>query len=416
MSVKKVHEWRSPGRIACTGLLLIALSFLTLPVGAFTVTSGPFLVPDGGSYVIGEAVTADIEVMYDVSSMNEYISVYTDLGAVSWNAVIIVDGREMPIGIRGGRYLTVTGFELYNPGASVTKLQIHLAGVVPEYLSGTGEAEVLHLAHMAGDATTVFDSVNVKFSLIDVAMVNALRTETETDLILFEERINNAYHAGSDTSAADKAAADIRDLIEASRQMNLQNAYDALSEAQCLLSSEMTTLSDSVTQDYFQDAEAMISAIEPAIADYRNAGGADEQGVLLVLSYRDNAEMLLVLARDRDTAGGDFGAQQYAEDAFRKAGDAMAYLAGMYTKAGLTIGIEGSTPGARAPSLSPESPATTPGHVISQSSVMDSGGYEKAGEIDIEGTRTFFQIVFDGIGNMADFVRNAMDAFSAIGN
>ena len=411
-----MHEWRSPGRIACTGLFLIAFFFFTLPVGAFTVTSGPYLVPDGGAYVTGEAVTVDIEVMYDVSSMNEYISGYTDLGSVSWDAVIIADGREMPIGMRSGRYLTVTGFELYNPGASVTKLQIHLAGIVPEYLSGTGEGEILHLAHMSGDATTVLDSVYAKISLIDVAAVNALRAETESDLILFEEWINSAYHAGSDTSAADKAAADIRDIIEASRQMNLQNAYGALSEAQRLFSSEMTTLSDSVTQDYFQDAEAMISAIEPAIAEYRNAGGYDEQGVLVVLSYWDNAEMLLVLACYRNAVGDDHGAQQYAEDAFLKAGDAMAYLAGMYTKAGLTIGVGGSHPGARAFHSSLESPATTPGHVIPLPNVMDSGGNEKAGKIDIEGTLTFFQVVLDGIGTIADFVRNAMEAFSAIGN
>lgn len=414
MDENEVRKWKSSGGMVCAGLFVIAIIFLVLPVSAFMVISGPSLVPDRGTYVIGEAVTADIELIYDVSSMNEFITVYTDLGSVSWNAVIIVDGREMPIGTRSGRYLTVTGFELYNPGASVTKLRVNLEGIVPEYLAGIREAEVLHLEQMAGDGTTVLDSVSAKIFLIDVAAVNALRAEMEADLIRFEEEINRAYCAGNDTSATDEVAADIHDLIEASRRMDLQNAYRVLSEAKVLLSGEMTTLTDSVTQDYFQDAEDIISAIEPAIAEYRNAGGADEQGVLVVLSYRDNAEMLLVLSHDRDSAGDDIGAQRYAEDAFAKAGDAMAYLAGMYSEAGLTQ--EGSTVGALTPRPSLEPSEKTPPQGFSLPNAMDLGGDEHTGKIDIEGTLTFFQIVLDGIGDLVEFARNVMEAFSAIGN
>ncbi|WFN34689.1 hypothetical protein L1S32_00780 [Methanogenium sp. S4BF] len=401
------------GELARTGMVLIAIWFCILPVCAFTVTSGPSVVPDGHA-VIGEAVTADIEIIYDVSSMNEFITVYTDMGSDSWDAVIIADGREMPIGTRSGRYLTVTGFELYNPGASVTKLQVHLEGVVPEYLAGSGDAEVLSLEHIAGDGVTVLDSVSERISLIDLAAVNGMRTETENDLIRFEEQINRAYNEGSDTSAAEEVAADARDLIEASLQMDLHNAYTALSEAKYLLSVGRTTLTDSVTQDFFQNTEGMISAIEPAIAEYRGAGGADKQGVLVVLSYRDNAEMLLILAHDRDSAGDDEGAQRYAEDAYAKAGDAMAYLAGMYTEAGLTMG--GYTPGAGTPPPSSEVSATTPAQVISLPYAMDPGVDESVGDIDIEGTLTFFQVVLDGILGMAEFVRNVMDAFSEIGN
>lgn len=388
--------------------------FFILPVSAFTVTSGPSLVPEGGAYAIKETVAADIEVIYSVSSMNEFITVSTDLGSASWNAVIVVDGREMPIATRSGGYLTLTGFELYNPGASVTKLQVHLEGQVPEYLAGTDVAEVLCLEHIAGDGTTALDSVSETFALIDIAAVNALRAETETRLILFEEQINCAYHAGSDTSAADRVAADVHDLIEASRQMNPQNAYCALFRAKSLLVNEMTRPTDSVPQDYFQDAEKRISAIEPAVGEYRKAGGSDEQGILVVFSYRDNAEMLLVLSHDRDSVGDSHGAQRYAEDAFLKAGDAMAYLAGMYAEAGLTL--DDSTFGALTPRPSLESPATTPAQGISLPNFMDFGGNENVTKIDIEGTLTFFQIVLDGMGSMVEFVRNVMDAFSAIGN
>lgn len=414
MNAKEVQKGKLTDEMIWVGLCLIAFSSFILPVNGFTVVSGPSLVPDGGVYVIGEAVKADIEVIYGVSSMNECIVVSTDLGSVSWNAVIVVDGREMPIGTRSGRYLTVTGFELYHSGTAVTKLQVHLEGVVPEYLAGTGVAELLHIEHRVGDGTTVLDSLSEKISVIDVKAVNALRAETETDLIRFEEQINHAYRAGSDTSAADEVAADIRDLIEASRQMDLQNAYSALSQANNLISSEMTELTGSVTHDFFQDAQAMIQAIEPAIADYRNAGGADEQGVLVVFSYRDNAEMLLVLAHDRESAGDVPGAQRYAEEAFGKAGDAMTYLSGMYTKAGLTL--EGSTLGACSFFSSPGFSATTPAQEFSLPQFMDFGGNVTAEKIDIEGTLTFFQIVLDGISTMAEFVRNAMEAFSAIGN
>ena len=413
MDVKTGYIRISPAVLAYTGLFLIVIWFCILPAGAFTVISGPTLVPDGRA-VIGEAVTGDIELIYDVSSMNEFITVYTDLGSASWDAVIIVDGREMPIGTRSGRYLTVTGFELYNPGASVTKLQVHLEGVVPEYLSGSGEADVLSLEHIAGDGTTVLDSVSGTISVIDLAAVNGMRTETENDLIRFKDAINTAYNAGSDTSAAEETAADVGDLIEASRQMGIQDAYTALSQADSLLGAASTILTDSVSRDLFLNAEESISAIEPAIAEYRGAGGADEQGILVVLSYRDNAEMLLVLAHDRDSAGDDAGAQQYAEDAHAKAGDAMAYLSGMFAEAGLTM--ESSVSGAGPFQKSPEVPAASTSQVLSLPFLTGSGGEDSIVGIDLEGTVTFFRVVCDGILGMAEFVRNAMDAFSQIGN
>lgn len=327
----------SSSGVTRAGLFLIAVCLCMLPAAGFTVTAGPSLVPDEQA-VLGETVKVDTEMIYDVSSMNEFITAYTDLASVSWDATIIVDGREMPLGSRSGRYLTVTGFELYNPGASVTKLQVHLEGIVPEYLAGSREAEVLSLEHIAGDGSTILDSVSAKIPIIDLAAVNTMRTETVSGLMRFEEGINTAYHTGTDTSAAEGgAAADVRDRIEASRRMNISDAHTALSEADSILHTSFTSLNSSVTRDHFQNAEEMVAAIDPAIAEYRDADGADEQGILVVLSYQDNADTLLVLAHDRNSAGDDTGARQYAEDAYEKATDAMEYLAGMYTKAGLAM-------------------------------------------------------------------------------
>ncbi len=413
MDVKMLPKRTSPTGVVYAGLVLIVCWFCIFPAAAFTVTSGPSLIPDEQA-VLGETVTADIEIMYDVSSMSEYITAYTDLGSASWDAVIIEDGREMPLGTRSGRYLTVTGFELYNPGSSVTKLQVHLEGVVPEYLAGAGEAEVLTLEHVAGDGSTILDSVSYKIPIIDMTAVNAMRTETENNLIRFEEEINAAYSAGTDTSSAEEAAADVRDLIEASRQMDLQGAYTALSEATSVLTAELITLTDSVTNDYFQDARERIGAIEPAITEYRDAGGADEQGILVVLSYRDNAEMLLVLADEKNSAGDDTGAQQYAEDAYEKADDAIVYLSGMYTKAGLTM--SGYTAGATSPQSSFEASPSPPLQILSLPDFMEFGGEEGSGEIDIGGTITFFQVIIDGFRSLADIIQNVSEAFSGIGN
>ena len=392
-------------------LFLLAFWCCILPATAFTVTAGPSLVPEEQA-VLGETVTADIEVMYDVSSMSEFITVYTDLGSASWDAVIIDDGREMPIGTRRGRYLTITGFELYNPGSSVTKLQVHLKGVVPEYLSGSGDAEVITLEHIAGDGSTVLDSVTENIAIIDVAAVNVIRIETENGLIRFEEEINGAYSAGTDTSAAEEAAADVRDLIDASRQMDIQNASAALSEAQEILNREFVLLTNSVTQYNYHNARGMIAAIVPAIAEYRDAGGVDEQGILVVLSYRDNAEMLLVLAQDRDSLGDEAGAQRYATDAYKKADNAMAYLAGMYTDAGLTM--RGYTPAATVPQPYSEGSASTSSHTLSIPDFTGSAQSEGIQVIDVGGTVGLFQEILDGCMGFAGFLQDVAGAFSKI--
>lgn len=413
MNTKREFFSRSPSGLICAALFMIVVWLYIYPAAAFTVTSGPSLVPEERA-VLGDTVTADIELIYDVSSMNEFITVYTDMGSASWDAVIIVDGREMPIGTRSGRYLTITGFELYNPGSSVTKLQVHLEGVVPDYLAGAGQAEVLSLEHVAGDGTTVLDSVSENVAIIDLTAVNAMRTETENELIGFEEEINSAYSAGTDTSAAEEAAADVRDLIEASREMDIRDAYAALTEADALLHSASTTFSDAVTENNFQNAEEMIAAIEPAISEYRNAGGADEQGLLVVISYRDNADMLLVLAKDRDASGDETGAQQYAVDAYEKADNAMAYLSGMYAEAGLTM--YGYTPTAvNSPSSLPSSPAT-PSQTLTIPDFTDTEQNGGIQGVDIEGTVGFLQIILDGFVGFADFIQNVADAFSEIGN
>jgi hypothetical protein len=403
----------SSSGVTRAGLFLIAVCLCMLPAAGFTVTAGPSLVPDEQA-VLGETVKVDTEMIYDVSSMNEFITAYTDLASVSWDATIIVDGREMPLGSRSGRYLTVTGFELYNPGASVTKLQVHLEGIVPEYLAGSREAEVLSLEHIAGDGSTILDSVSAKIPIIDLAAVNTMRTETVSGLMRFEEGINTAYHTGTDTSAAEGAAADVRDRIEASRRMNISDAHTALSEADSILHTSFTSLNSSVTRDHFQNAEEMVAAIDPAIAEYRDADGADEQGILVVLSYQDNADTLLVLAHDRNSAGDDTGARQYAEDAYEKATDAMEYLAGMYTKAGLAM--RDYTPGATGhPQPSSENAVTPSPQLLSLPDFTYSGAEGNEG-IDLEGTLTFIQVIIDGFRGMADFIQHVTVAFSDIGN
>lgn len=400
------------GGLVSAILVVCFIWWCILPAAALSVTAGPSVEPEG-EVVVGEAMTADITFIYDVSSMNEFITVYTDLGSASWDAVIIADSREMPIGRRNGRYLTITGFELYNSGSSVTKLQIHLEGVVPDYMAGAGQAEVFTIEHIAGDGSTVLDTVSENISIIDLAEVNAMRMETENGLILFEEEISDAYSAGTDTAAAEEAAADIRDLIDASRQMDIRNAYRALSEADALLRSASAKVTDSVTQDRFQAAEEMIAAIEPALADYRNAGGGDEQGILVVRSYCDHAEMLLLLAQEKKVSGDTAGAEQYAADAYEKAEDAMAYLAAMYSEMGLTM--EGSLL-VDCPTPSPDmSYSSLPSYTSPLPDTTDSEQGNIFG-IDIEGTAAFIQVILDGCTGFASFISDVSDAFSEIGN
>lgn len=413
MNAKQISGRIPLSGVMCGGLFLVAFWCCILPATAFTVTAGPSLVPEEQA-VLGETVTADIEIMYDVSSMSEFITVYTDLGSATWDAVIIEDGREMPIGTRSGRYLTITGFELYNPGSSVTKLQVHLEGVVPDYLAGAGEAEVMTLEHIAGDGSTVLDSRSENIIIIDLAAVNAMRAETEADLIRFEEEINAAYSAGTDTSAAEETAADVSDIIEASRQMDIRNAYTALSEAEDILNRELTSLTDSVMQDNFQDARRTIDAIGPAITEYRDAGGVNEQGILVVLSYRDNAEMLLVLAQEKNSSGDEAGAQQYAVDACEKADNALAYLADMYTEAGMTM--EGYSPAGIVPQSSMGVTATTPPQTYVIPDFTNAGQSDGIQGIDIGGTIGFLQVILDGFIGFVDFIQNVGEAFSDIGN
>ena len=175
----------------------------------------------------------------------------------------------------------------------------------------------------------------------------------------------------------------------------------------------MTTLTDSVIHDYFQDSRERIAVIEPSIAEYRNAGGSDEQGILIVLSYRENAEMLLVLADEKITSGDDAAAQQYAEDAYEKADEALAYLADMYAKAGLTLG--GYTPDVTSSPPTFETSPSSATRTISLPDFMYSGGEDGYGDIDIGGTISFIQVIIDGFWGMADSIRNVSESFSEIG-
>ena len=133
-----------------------------------------------------------------------------------------------------------------------------------------------------------------------------------------------------------------------------------------------------------------------------------------MLSYRDNAEMLLVLAQDRNSSGDEAGAQRYAMDACEKADKAMAYLAGMYTEAGMTM--EGYTPTATVPQSSTGVSASTSQQTLSVPGYMDSEQSGGIQGVDIEGTVGFFQIILDGFTGFIDFIQDAGEAFSKIGN
>jgi len=78
--------------------------------------------------------------------------------------------------------------------------------------------------------------------------------------------------------------------------------------------------------------------------------------------------------------------------------------------------MEGYTPGTDSPQPSQKGSASTAPQTLSLPDIIESGEDGDAGEIDIEGTISFFQVVFDGFVGLADFIQNTMEAFSEIGN
>jgi len=83
-------------------VIFLLCSIVVLPAGALQAGGTPLITP-GEMLFAGDEVSVYVEVIYSVSSMSEYMDLWTGLSDARWEVDILSDGQRVGEVRRTGR-------------------------------------------------------------------------------------------------------------------------------------------------------------------------------------------------------------------------------------------------------------------------------------------------------------------------
>jgi len=381
--------------------ILLFCSTLVLPAGALQVSGDPAINP-GETLVAGDEVSIYAEVIYSVSSMNEYMDLTTGLSDARWRVEILSDGRTVGEVSRSGRYAGITGFELFNNG--FTKLCIHLNGTVSEGFYGSGEQTLMSVEHIAADGSTVLDTVEVTAVVLTSSDVDIQKETAYADLMSLGELIRTAYVDGLNTGGAEEAYADAEDLIAGSGSLPLPEAFAALTSSRSLIADAKAALSETMYSETMSSAKSAVSRTESLLAQYEQDPDHSSEGVMVVQSRLESAGTYLVLAQEMKNSGDGSSARSYARQGLLKAEGAYEYLIS------LTPGTENSEGTTGGGAGSAEETAGTAPFVVDVGTTPANG----TEGLELEEITDMLGIIWGGVLGGVECIRQLADAVNQL--
>jgi len=304
----------------------------------------------------GDTASVVYCIDYDFDTSEESLQLYTGLLNPKWQLSIVIDGIYHDQPSSTGRYVNLGGFELFYDRSHSSQIELTLTGTVPEVAS-TGNYSVIRATwyDYAGD---VIDEKTVSAVIVDPSEIDSIQKTREGELAALKNFLDGKKALGVDTTAA------IDKYNLAAAAIESANGADSAT-ASTLLSSAKSSIDESYSLIYkawagfsIEQAESSVYVVEEMITGYENKGFSDDSRVWVIRSYNDNAETLIVLAKDKNGLSDYDSARDYAEQALSKAEQAYSYAVSLNEELDI---------------ISPTMPVTPKTTTVSATSTSSSG-------------------------------------------
>lgn len=369
----------------------------------------------------GQTVSAQYTISYDFDSDDEYLQLYTDLQNPKWMMNIVIDGvgRELPS--RTGRYVYISGFELYYPGTHSSSLVLVLNGTVPEVTS-TENYTIFSVDHYGYDGSIVDEEI-VEAVFVNPSDISVLLDERKDDLSALRNYLDEKSLLGVDMTSAEVKYGEASEAIYDASVTDSASAMALLSYAEACID-ESYSIADRAWAEYSIDrVNTNIGIVDTMVTGYENKGLSDDSRVWVIRSYLDNARTLIVLAEDKFEYSEYEAARDYSGQAQSKVETACNYADALNDELGLdssvistvTVSSTTSYPVQTSTVTSTSSSVVTSGKTVSGSD--DNGGFEDIddilhSEVSLDSAMEIGGAVFDLFIQFFDFLNGVIASAS----
>lgn len=271
----------------------------------------------------GESATAVYTIEYDFESDEESLQFYTDLLSPKWKLSIVVDGVSHDLPSYTGRYVSLSGFELYYDDAYYSQVKITLDGTVPE-VSGTGNYTIIQATWYDYIGDTVDEEI-VEAVIVNPSDIDEILETREDELAELKNYLDEKEDLGVDIDSAEEKYEDAAAAIADAAGSDSASASILLSSAKTYMDESYSLVDEAWAEFLIEQVESTINLVKEMISEYEDEGLSDDSRVWVIQSYVDNAETLLVLAEDKFDLPDYDSARNYATQAQSKAEQAYDY-------------------------------------------------------------------------------------------
>lgn len=370
-------------------------------------------ISEGDVLSPGDSISAEYTINYDFETSEESLQLYTGLIDPKWQIAIVIDGVYHVLPSSTGRYVNLGGFELFYDSSHSSQIDLTLTGTVPQVAS-SGENPVLR-ATWYDYAGEIVDEKTVQAVIVNPSEIESIQKTREDELETLKNFLNDKQATGVDTTRAAEKYNLAASAVSSAAKSESAAASRLLTQAEEYIEESYSLIYRSWADFSIMQAESVVNTVEGMISVYESKSLSDDSRVWVIRSYIDNADTLLILAKDKFNLSDYESSRNYAEQALSKAETGYNYAVSLNEEIDIDSPTIQTTPAkisVSAASTTSSGSSIDPNELIPD--IRGDGSIEDLlqSEVDIESTLRILSMIGEGLMNAIDFLNNLMSMAS----
>ena len=308
-------------------LLSIIIISCTPIVSAFTISN--VNIEPSGSLTPGQRVSVSYILNFPLVNGNTFelsntLEMYTELTTAKWSFVKVetVDGtsHDTPLPNDGGQWVELLGWILSYPDRELI-IRVTLEGVAPN-VDTTQNKTIIKITELDVNGKPLStEGYSKEAIIVNIADVNNVIAETESNLQTFRAHIDEKYAIEADTSTAEGKYNEAKAAISNARsqpssqyataRVSLDNAENAIIEGENLLDKAWAEKTVADAQIPINNVDQTINFIKPNVS-------SNDPRLSPIIAKREIAAGFISTANDAIFSGNYDRARDKAQEALTK--------------------------------------------------------------------------------------------------
>lgn len=297
-------------------VLLIVIFFLVISQSAIAYNVSRISVEPPGALVPGTPVVVSIKIdlpTQPLFPLSHELRYTTELEKPKWDPDILAGGIEYPAIIQGGKFNSLSGFELSNP--RVFGVQLQLEGTAPNVLQ-TSNITLIRIEELDENGRAIDRSTTEsRVTILYLKEISCCIEPMDETLQRFKSHIDENTARGVNTSAAERKFTEAQNSMDAASSLPEQKYTEALTllgDAQNSITEGERLLDKAWAENEITAAQIPINNADAVIAWYKT----NDLRLPAILAKRELAVAYITEANEAIATGNYSQAREKAHGAY----------------------------------------------------------------------------------------------------